>query len=125
MESKQPQIVICDDDLLIVNVVSLSLELAGYNVAKAGDGLEALDIVTRKPGVYDLIIVDHAMPNLDGLGLVKELRHLKYPGKILVLSGHLDDRIQSAYTKLSVDEIMAKPYEMKALLDSVSRLLAS
>lgn len=124
MEAQQHQIVICDDDLLIVNVVSLSLELAGYAVAKANDGVEALDLLTRKPGFYELIIVDHVMPNLDGLGLVKELRHLKFPGKILVLSGHLDDRIQKEYKKLGVDKIMAKPYEMKVLLDSVAALLA-
>ena len=123
MEAKQHQIVICDDDLLIVNVVTLSLELAGYAVAKTYDGAEALALATSKPQFYDLIIVDHAMPNLDGLGLVNGLRRLNFAGKILVLSGHLDGQIQREYKKLAVDRIMAKPYDMKALLDSVTFLL--
>ena len=115
---------ICDDDSLIVNVVSLSLELAGYAVSKTSDGAEALALIKPNPRFFELIIVDHVMPNLDGLGLVKALRRLKYPGKIIVLSGHLDGRIQTAYKKLKVNEIMAKPYAMKALLDSVAGLLA-
>jgi DNA-binding response OmpR family regulator len=123
VEAKQHQIVICDDDLLIVNVVALSLELAGYAVTKAYDGAEALALMTSKPHFYDLIVVDHVMPNLDGLGLVNGLRRLNFAGKILVLSGHLDGQIQREYKKLAVDRIMAKPYDMKALLDSVSVLL--
>jgi len=123
VKSKKHNILICDDDLLIVNVVSLSMELAGYGVSKAYDGSEALAIIKPKPAFHEVAIIDHMMPNLDGLGLVRELRKCKFPGKIIVLSGHLDDQIQEDYKRLSVDKIMAKPYKMPDLLDTVASLL--
>ena len=114
---------ICDDDELIINVVSLSLELAGYAVSKANDGDEAVAMVKSKPDFYELIILDHAMPKLDGLGALRALRALNYPGKIIVLSGHLNQQIQREYKKLAADKIMAKPYEMKVLLKTVAAQL--
>ena len=125
MKSKKRNILICDDDLLIVNVVSLSLELAGYTVSRASDGAEALAIIKPKPKFHDIAIIDHVMPNLDGLGLVKELRKCNFAGKIIVLSGYLDDRIQEEYKQLSVEKIMAKPYKMSDLLNNVAELLSN
>ena len=124
MNSKAHNILICDDDQLIVNVVALSLDLAGYSVSKSMDGVQGLSMIKQQPGHYDLLIVDHIMPNLDGLGFVRELRKWKFTGKIVVLSGHLDDQVQEEYRKLSVEKIMAKPYKMDDLLNNVAGLLA-
>jgi CheY-like chemotaxis protein len=116
-------VLLCDDDQLILNVVSLSLELTGYNVTKAVDGCEALALISGQTDPFHVAIVDHVMPNLDGLGLVKELKTRKFQGKIIVLSGNLNDEIQKSYKKLGVDQIMAKPYQMGHLQEAVAALL--
>ena len=110
--------------MLIVNVVALSLELAGYAVTKAADGVEALALIKSNPGICDVMILDHVMPELDGIGVVKQLRAMKHRGKVIVLSGHLDEQVQEEYKALGADKIMSKPYEMRELLDSVAALVS-
>ena len=124
MNSKTHNIVICDDDPVVVNLVALSLELAGYSVLKSLDSPVALELLKSKPDFYDIVILDHMMPKLDGLTMVKELRQCNFPGKILLLSGCLDDQIREEYSRLAVDKMMAKPYKMEDLLNTVAELVA-
>lgn len=120
---RRHQIIVCDNNEEMVKVVSEFLEEEDYAVSKAYDGTEALALISSKPQFYDLILIDHVMPHLGGLGLVKELRQLNFPGKIIVLSGHLDKLVYREYKNLAVDGIMMKPYYMNALLEYISTLL--
>jgi len=122
-KAKQHQILICEDDLNMVEIISNALKVEGYAVTNTYNGAEALELITAKPHFYDLLLVDHVMPILNGLGLVRVLRRLKFAGKILVHSGYVDSQIRREYENLAVDGIMIKPYYLKALLDSVETVL--
>ncbi len=69
------RILIVDDSESIREVVSFTLENAGYDVVKGVDGMDALKYLDGSP--IDLIITDLHMPNLDGIGLIKKVRALE------------------------------------------------
>ena len=72
MDNEGKNILVVDDDREIVRAIALNLESEGYNVFRAYDGLEALDLVTTKN--IHLIIIDVMMPRLDGLSAIMRIR---------------------------------------------------
>ena len=104
-------------------MISVVLGMAGFNVDTAANGVDALQMIRSLPGHYKLVLTDHKMPLLDGLGLVKELRTGKFPGKIIVLSGSLFDADIVAYNELGVDAIIPKPFDFDELPKTVTRFL--
>ena len=65
-------ILICDDDKEIVDAIEIYLKNEGYDIYKAYDGVEALDIVRRED--INLIIMDIMMPKLDGMRATMKIR---------------------------------------------------
>ena len=73
MENKN--ILVVDDDREIVRAIALNLESEGYNVLKAYNGMDALDIAMTRE--VHLIIIDVMMPKLDGLSAIMKIRERK------------------------------------------------
>ena len=72
MEIKEPVILVVDDDKDIVGAIAKLLEMEGYKVIKAYDGLEALEKLTENS--VQLILIDVMMPKLDGLSTMMKIR---------------------------------------------------
>jgi len=118
-------ILICEDDLALLGVLSEIMSSSGYVVETARDGIEAISKVIRsQPNYYDLILVDHLMPGLNGLGLVRELRQSEIPSKIIVLSGSLDEALEAAFNEMGVKKILSKPNGIMKVAESVKAVLA-
>ena len=66
------KILVCDDDREIVEAISIYLSGEGYEILKAYDGTEALEIMEKTP--VDLLIVDVMMPGLDGIRTTLKIR---------------------------------------------------
>jgi len=82
---------------------------AGYTVESVPDGRDALERITAAPDAFDVLITDHHMPGMNGLELVRRLRALRFPGRIVVFSSELSEEIALAYHQLRVDCILPKP----------------
>jgi len=118
-------VLVCDDDLGLLTVLSNIMESAGYSVETACDGIEAISkAIKSQPHYYDLILIDHLMPGLNGLGLVKELRDCKIPSKIIVLSGNLDEELKVAFHAMAVDKILSKPDGITQLAECATAVLS-
>jgi two-component system chemotaxis response regulator CheY len=91
------------------------MEDAGHAVELASDGMAALDLVGEKSPAFDLVITDHQMPRMDGLGLVAKLRELGYPARIIVHSSTLTQELGGAYRAFSVDYIVMKGADTQSL----------
>ena len=89
MEIKEPVILVVDDDKDIVGAIAKLLEMEGYKVIKAYDGLEALEKLTENS--IQLILIDVMMPKLDGLSTMMKIRATE---KSLYLCFPLNLRIQ-------------------------------
>lgn len=82
----------------------------GHEIHCCEHGGEAWRELSARPDHFDLLITDHHMPVLNGLELVRRLRHSDiFPGKILVFSSELSEDVDQAYRALGVDGILKKP----------------
>jgi CheY-like chemotaxis protein len=103
-----PRILVVDDEPSCRGPLSKLLELEGYEVVTAGDGLEALDRMReRQP---DLILLDLLMPRMDGVQFLAAVRKEKrYDGlPILLVTGQHDSRLQAKAMDLGVQEYLFK-----------------
>jgi CheY-like chemotaxis protein len=103
-----PRILVVDDEPSCRGPLSQLLELEGYEVATAEDGLEALQrMQERRP---DLVLLDLLMPRMDGVQFLEKVRSEKrYEGlPILLVTGQHDSRLQAKATGLGVQEYLFK-----------------
>ncbi|OAI47339.1 histidine kinase [Nitrospira sp. SCGC AG-212-E16] len=116
-----PSILVVDDETQIRRLVRETLEQAGYHVTEACDGKEALQQYRLAPA--DLVIMDILMPNQDGLETIVALRR-EFPDlKVMVITGGSDmigtHNFLDVATMLGAHSTLQKPFEMKALLDTI------
>ena len=119
------KILVADDESHILNVVSLKLRNAGFDVVTASDGLEALELAqTERP---DLLITDYHMPQLSGLELCQRLKQdpatAKIPTIMLTARGYqldIQDTEQNGILRM-----ISKPFSPRQLLSTVNEVLAA
>lgn len=117
------RILIVDDYPVTLRVLSTQLRKHGYEVNTAGSAREALESLAENPA--DLAILDIAMPEVDGLMLLSQLRadarYAAMPVIMLTASGQDQDRIIARET--GANDFLSKPASSRELLDTVQRLL--
>ncbi len=102
------RILCAEDNEHIAEILKKVLSDAGHEVECVLDGQAAWDRLSVDPSAFDLLITDHQMPRLSGLGLVKKTRATVFSGRIIVESGNLTPEIEKAYLALRVDRIVGK-----------------
>lgn len=113
-------ILIVDDDIHILRLVTIHLSEQGYNVFQAKDGMEALEILKRT--ACDLAVVDVMMPFMDGYALTKEIRKLyDIPVILLTAKNQIEDKEQGF--QAGTDDYLVKPFEPKELIYRIKALL--
>ncbi len=113
-------ILVVDDEPRMVKFVRMNLELEGYRVAEAGDGLEALDKVRDE--LPDLVILDVMMPGMDGFETLKRIREVStVPVIMLTVKGEEDDRIRGL--ELGADDYITKPFSPRELASRIKAVL--
>jgi CheY-like chemotaxis protein len=118
--------VLCaDDNVLVLDMLSKTLESAGYHVEVATDGRSAVSRVEEDPGFFQLIVTDTRMPRLDGFGVVEQARSAGFVGKIIVFANALDAEERRRYAELRVDRVIDKPGKSGELMDAISELRAA
>ncbi len=113
-------ILVVDDDPRIVRFVSANLKAEGYEVTTASDGRTALEVIERQEPA--LVILDVALPELDGLGVLDQLR-LESPTPVIVLSALGRDQDKVRALDLGADDYLTKPFSVDELLARVRALL--
>jgi two-component system, OmpR family, response regulator MprA len=119
--AEQARILVVDDEPAVQNALFRALTLEHYEVAKAGDGQEALDRLENSP--YEAVILDIAMPRVDGLDVCRRLREGGDTTPVLMLTarGEVDDRV--AGLDAGADDYLVKPFALRELLARVRALL--
>lgn len=112
----KPQILVVDDDLTILEMLSMHLQFNGYGVMTATDGEQAIITIEReKP---DLVLLDIMMPSVDGLTVCEQVREYS-PVPIIIVSalGHEDQKVKAL--DLGADDYLTKPFGIRELLARV------
>lgn len=81
-------VLVVDDDPVLVDVCSHMLEHLGYQVITAADGKEALEIFRTHAGLFDLVISDVDMPEMNGMDLTREMLVIRPDQPVLLYSGY-------------------------------------
>ena len=114
------RILIVDDDEAILQLVSIHLEQAGYDVTKASNAEAALAFLQQQE--MDLAIVDVMMPGMDGFELAKIVtKEYEIPVILLTAKGQIEDKEKGF--EQGIDDYIVKPFETKELLFRVNAIL--
>ncbi|MET0236737.1 MAG: response regulator transcription factor [Kibdelosporangium sp.] len=117
------RVLVADDDRAIRESLSRALELAGYEVVLAADGVMALATVSRSAGGVGVIVLDVMMPGVDGLGVCRVLREQGDRTPILMLTAKVGTVDRVAGLDAGADDYLAKPFEVDELLARLRALL--
>jgi two-component system response regulator MprA len=117
----QPRLLVVDDDPDVRDSLRRALGYAGYAVATAANGADALTSVARSP--VDLIILDVLMPMLNGFDTCRALRDRGDVTPVLTLTAldAVDDRVTGL--EAGADDYLVKPFALRELLARVNALL--
>jgi len=117
---QEKHILVVDDEPSIQDFIGHNLELRGYKVSLASNGLEALALFDR--GNFTLIILDIMMPKMDGLEVCRRIRQTStVPIVVLTALGEESDKI--AALDLGADDYLTKPFGVGELLARIKAVL--
>jgi len=112
MRAPSLKILVVDDEPPIRKLLRMGLTSQGYEVLEAPNGRIALDLLGRKPA---LVILDLGLPDIDGLDLLRRIRHRQENLPVVVLSSRGDEAGKVAALDLGADDYVTKPFGMEEL----------
>ena len=117
-------LVLCVDDDQIVRVIGRRmLELEGFQVLEADGGTEAVAIVQEHGADLLCVILDYAMPDMDGNLALIEMRKIRPDLPVLLVSGFLQEQAVSHFLTEKPNGFLQKPFCREEFIESVARLL--
>lgn len=120
-----PRILIADDEDSMRTLVARAIAMDGHEIVTAQDGAEALDIVTREGGAFDLLLTDIKMPVMDGIALALAVAR-DYPKlTILLMTGFADQRERASGLDAIVHDVITKPFAVADIRTAVADALAA
>ena len=117
------KVLVVDDEIHIVHVVTIKLRNNGYDVVSASDGAEAYELAcSEKP---DIIVTDYQMPVMTGLELVEKLRQTEHTADIpvIMLTARSFALEQGQKEQLKISKCLSKPFSPKELLRDIEDVL--
>ena len=101
------KILVVDDEPPIRKLLRMGLAAHGYEVLEAMNGKSALELLDKKP---DLVILDLGLPDIEGLELLRRIRHAQESLPVVVLSSRGDEAGKVAALDLGADDYVTKPF---------------
>lgn len=117
-----PSLLIIDDDVDMLSSLTDVLTQAGYDVASASSGLDALTLAETRP--LDLVISDIRMAGMDGIECIEKLSEGRPRLKNIVITGYASAEVPGRAMDLDSCDYLCKPFTAEQLILSVSRALA-
>ena len=115
------KILIVDDDRRINDLLEDILTMEGYNVIKAFDGEEAIEVLDNIDDI-DLVLLDVMMPKIDGWDLLAYIKS-RFDIKVLMLTALGDEEDEVKGIRSGADDFVVKPFKRGVLLERMKRLL--
>jgi CheY-like chemotaxis protein len=125
-----PRILVAEDDDEMRNMLSVTLERAGYQVVPLEDGAELSDYLelinprSTRSHQPDLVLTDMKMPGRSGLDVVRQARKVGLSCPVVLLSGFADADLLKETEGLGETVLLSKPIEVEMLLAVIRRLLS-
>lgn len=113
------RILLAEDDSAMRTYLGRALENAGYSVASVGDGLEALSLL--KTEIFDLLLSDIVMPEMDGIELAQKCNEISPRTKVMFITGFAAVALRAGRDAPQA-KMLSKPFHLKDLVMEVERM---
>ena len=120
-----PRILIADDEESMRLLVARAISMDGHEIVTAEDGAEALEILNRDNGAFDLLLTDIKMPVMDGIALALAAARDFPRVIILLMTGFADQRERASGLEAIVQDVITKPFSVADIRTAVANALAS
>lgn len=127
---RQESILVVDDDPVACDLVRETLVAEGYSVSTANNGREALLQIDARclvaapfPRLFDLVITDLAMPELDGMALLLEIKRYAPRPRIIVMTASREERLVKEAYRRGADLVALKPVRQAEIIRMVHAVL--
>jgi len=117
------KVLVVDDEIHIVHVVTIKLRNNGYDVVSASDGAEAYELAcSEKP---DIVVTDYQMPVMSGLELIEKLRATPQTADVpvIMLTARSFAVQEQQKQQLKISKCLSKPFSPKELLRDIEDVL--
>jgi CheY-like chemotaxis protein len=117
------RILIAEDEETLRAMCARGLTIVGHDVRTANDGSEALDMLQREGGRFDLLLTDIRMPIMDGIALALAAARDFPDLVILLMTGYADQRERAHGLDALIRDVIAKPFTLAVLRAAVEEAL--
>jgi two-component system cell cycle response regulator CpdR len=119
------RVLIAEDEVALRGYVVRALVADGHDAVAVADGAEALDMLVRENGAFDLLLTDIKMPVMDGIALALAATR-DYPNLvILLMTGFADQRERASGLESLIQGVLTKPFSLPDLQKAVADALAA
>ncbi len=119
------RVLIADDEESMRTLVARAIAMDGHDTVTAQDGAEALDILTRENGAFDLLLTDIQMPVMDGIALALSAAR-DFPNlTILLMTGFAHQRERASNLSAIAHDVITKPFSVADIRTAVADALAA
>jgi two-component system, cell cycle response regulator CpdR len=119
------RVLIADDEESMRMLVARAIAMDGHDTVTAQDGAEALEILTRESGAFDLLLSDIQMPIMDGIALALSAARDFPQLTILLMTGFAHQRERASNLSAIAHDVVTKPFSVADIRTAVADALAS
>src|SRR5215475_14293221 len=119
------RILVADDEEAFRTLIARALVQDGHAVVTANDGAEALDVLAREQGAFELLLTDIRMPIMDGIALALAAARDHPKVAILLMTGYADQRERATGLDALIHDVLAKPFTLATMRDAVNGALSA
>ena len=120
---KQERILLVDDEEIVLETMGDDLREAGFDVIEAKNGVEGLRHFKEKE--FDLVISDLMMDEMDGFGVLREIKRISPETPVIIITGYPSSKAAKEALMLGASDIIVKPSEMGDIFKAVRRHIES
>jgi two-component system cell cycle sensor histidine kinase/response regulator CckA len=118
-------ILLVEDEDMLRGLIRELLEIKGYAVLEASQGVEALELFKKSQEPVDLVLTDVVMPHMSGSELIERLRKEQPALRVIFMSGYTGANNAAIHKSLEMPGVafLQKPFRLNALISQVEELL--
>ena len=124
-DGKKYSVLVVDDEPMALTLLQRVLIEGGYEVAVAQSGFECLDLFRRGRHRHDLVLLDLAMPLMDGEETFQRLRHMSATANVVLMAGFIDTARLEQMMKDGLSGFLGKPFAPEEILAVVASVITS
>ena len=114
-------ILVCDDDKEIVEAISIYLSQEGYQIFKAYNGREAIEVLQKED--IQLLLIDIMMPEMDGIQALKEIKKIDGGAKVIMCSAMGQQAMVIESIQAGAKDFIVKPFQAERVIEAVKKVV--